>query len=531
LNIENEKLISSFAFFRIIEFKPSLRNELVKKWMNLTDKKTCEVRSDIDLYKNIDKTTELINSILGKTIGRGIMPSHPFFILSAIVTYETFSMSLDQEITSQGYCYQAFIYFYLRRQNVRNDEIDTYINFLTELAFFIHKEKKCELSPDDFSSFMKLYSEKYNMPINQWTLLKNLIQILSVDSLNNYSFRYLYLYYFFIAKYIAEHIKDKEIKEEMDRIMQNLHVDENAYIAVFIVHHTRNTKILDEIELNAICLFDKYKPSALSKGEVEFFDNKADIIVQSILPNAGTMPERERVNRLKAQDKLEQSQENAERRKEINNDDPLEIELRRAIKTVEVMGTVIKNRAGSLEKTKLEEMFKEAMNVHLRILSSFFEIIKGESEQEAIIDFIAKRLKKIIEEKRRKPSEEKLKEIARTIFWNLNFLIVYGCIRKTVNSLGSDKLKSIVMKVCNEVNTPASFLIKHGILMWYNKNLQVERITRKVKEKDFSKIAKRAMQFMIVNYCSLHPINYRDRQKIESKLGIPSKKLLKKGHK
>lgn len=531
LNIGNEKLIRSFGFFRIREFKPSLRNELVKKWMNLTDKETCEIRSDIELYKDIDRTTELINCILGKTIGRGIMPAYPFFILSTIVTYETFAMPLDQEITSQGYCYQAFIYFYLRKQGVRNDEIDTYVNFLTELAVFIHKEKKYELSSDDFNSFIKLYLEKYNLPIKQQTLLKNLIQILSIDSFNNYSFRYPYLYYFFVAKYIAEHIEDKVIKEEMNRIMHNLHVNENGYIAVFIVHHTRNTKILEEIELNALCLFDKYKPSTLSKDEVEFFDKEANIIVQAVLPPADTTPEIERANRLKTQDKFEQSQENAEQRKEINEDDSLEIELRRAIKTVEVTGTIIKNRAGSLEKTKLEEMFKEAMNVHLRILSSFFEIIRGESEQDAITDFIAERLKEIVEEKRRKPSEEKLKEIARTIFWNLNFITVYGYIRKTVHSLGSDKLKSIVEKVCNEVNTPASFLVKHGILMWHNKNLQVERVAEKVKEKDFSKIAKRAIQFMIVNYCSLHPINYKDRQKIESKLGIPRKKLLTRGYK
>jgi len=45
------------------------------------------------------------------------------------------------------------------------------------------------------------------------------------------------------------------------------------------------------------------------------------------------------------------------------------------------MGVIIKNRAGSLNKTKLEEIFKEAMNVHLRTLTSFFEIIKQEDEQ------------------------------------------------------------------------------------------------------------------------------------------------------
>ena len=119
LNIKEEHLIGSFSYFKIRELKPSLRYELIKRWVNLTDKETSGVYTDNTLYKIIDKNTELIDSTLGKTIGRGIMPSYPFFILSAIVTYETFGMPLDQEITSQGYCYQAFIYFYLRKKGVK----------------------------------------------------------------------------------------------------------------------------------------------------------------------------------------------------------------------------------------------------------------------------------------------------------------------------------------------------------------------------------------------------------------------------
>lgn len=285
LNIKDEKLIGSFANFKIRELKPSLRSELIKKWVSLTDKER-------DIYKDIDEITELINSILGKTIGRGIMPAYPFFILSAIVTYETFAMPLDQEITSMGHCYQALVYFYLRKQGVKNDEIDMYINVFTELAFYIYREKKYELSPDDFASFMKLYLEKYNFPMKQEILLRNVSHIVSVDSFNNHSFRYPYLYYFFVAKYLAEHFEDTKVKEEIEKIMNNLHVNENAYIGVFIVHHSKNVNILKEIELNALSLFGKYESATLTKDEVKFFDEQADIIVKAVLPPANTTPRR-----------------------------------------------------------------------------------------------------------------------------------------------------------------------------------------------------------------------------------------------
>ena len=520
LNIKDETLISSFTTFKIKELKPSLRYELVRKWIGLTD---IDIK---DNYKDIDKNTGLIDSTLGKNIGKGIMPSYPFFILSTILAYETFAMSLDQEITSQGYCYQAFIYFYLRKQGVRNDEIDIYINFLTEMASYVFKEKTEELTPDNFNSFMKSYLDKYNLPIKQEILLKNLSEIVLKDSFGNFSFRYPYLYYFFVAKYLAEHIENENVFEEIKKIINNLHLDENAYIAIFLTHHSKNINIFKEIEHNALSLFENYKPATLNKDEIRFFDEKAHIIVKAVLPPANISPEKKRMEKLNIQDDLEQSQE------DIDEEDSIAKELRRAIKTVEVMGCIIKNRAGSLEKIRLEDIFVEAMNVHLRILTSFFEIIKDESEQKEIVDFISERLNFMEEgeDDYKELHKDKKRKIAEKMFWNLNFFVVYGFIEKIVHSLGSDKLTEIVTKVCDEVNTPASFLVKNGILMGYGKNLQIKDISKKIKENEFSEIAERATRQMVVNHCSLHQINYKDRQRIKTLLEIPANKLLPKGH-
>jgi len=370
---------------------------------------------------------------------------------------------------------------------------------------------------------MNYYTNKFTLPIKKEIILKNLNQIVSVDSFNNYSFHYPYLYYFFVGKYLAENIEEPDIWKKVEDIMQNLHVDENAYIAVFLVHHTKNIKVLDEIELNALFLFDKYKPATLTKDEVKFFDEQVDNIVKASLPPANVTPEKERHERLKIKDKREQEQEKEE---QADVGDPLEKDLRRAIKTAEVMGCILKNRVGSLEKTKAEELFKEAMNIHLRILSSFFEIIRNEDAQESIINYISKVLEKRIKEKREKISEEEMKRIARIIFWNLNFFFVYGLIKKIAHSLGSDMLIEIVENIYEKINTPASFLVKQEISMWYLKNFKIDEIIKRTEQKDFSNIAERVMKFMIVDYCSLHPIYYKDRQKIESKLGIPSRELL-----
>lgn len=528
LNFKDENLLKLYKQFKIKEFSPTLRNRLIEKWIHLTDKDIISDRNKI--YKEIDHSTELVNSTLGKVFSSGIMPAYPFFILTILSTHETFEKPLDQEITSQGYCYQALIYLYLRKNGVKNDEIDTYINFLTEIAFYFYKQKKIELTEVDFNDFLKSYLDKFNLPIKQDKLISNLqkTRIIAFDCFGNYSFCYSYLYYFFVAKYLAEH--RTENAKTIDYLINNLHVNENAYIAIFISHHSKSAYILDEIILNAMCLFDKYKPATLSKDELSFFDNQIDNIVKAVLPNR-TSPEQERERRLKAQDIAEEIESKSKDLKgkdsESNEiDDELAIELRRSIKTVEVMGSIIKNRAGSLEKTVLENVFSEAMNVHLKILTSFFELIKIENQQSEIVEFISNRLEEITKDKSRTPSHEELEKLSKTIFWNMNFSVVYGFVNKIIHSLGSNKLINIIEKVCDNNNTPASFLVKHGILMWYYKNLQIDNIVNRIEDDGFSETANRIMKFMIVNHCSVHTTGYKEIQKIEHKLGIPSKRLL-----
>lgn len=531
LNFKDERLLESYNKFRIKEFGPLLRNKLIEKWIGLTE--SDPVIDKNKLYKELDNTTDLINSTLGKVFSSGIMPSYPFFILTILSTHETFEKPLDQEITSQGYCYQALIYLYLRRNGVKNDEVDTYINFLTEFAFFLFSNSKLELNEIEFNEFLKSYLNKFNLPIKPDALLKNLQQtrIISIDSFRNFAFGYSYLYFFFVGKYLAEHMAENT--KTINRILNNLHVNSNAYIAVFISHYSRSSYVLDEIILNSMCLFENFTPTTLSKEELSFFDEKLDIIVKAALPNKNSSPEHEREKRLKAQDEVESLREKdfVDEPTSAKEDEPmitLAKDLRRSVKTVEVMGSIIKNRAGSLEKAVLENVFFEAMNVHLKILTSFFEIIKDENQQSEIVDLLSLRIEEVIKDKPKMPDHEQLVKISKLLFWNMNFSVIYGLVNKIVHSLGSDKLYSIIESVCDRENTPSAFLIKHGILLWYYKNLQIDEITNRIKDDGFSDTAKRIMKFMIVNYCSLHPVSYKDLQKIEQRLGIPSKRLMPK---
>ncbi|MGA8777390.1 MAG: TIR domain-containing protein [Methanoregula sp.] len=517
INIKDETLIYSFTTFRIKELKPSIRYELVKKWVGLSDKGFS--------YQGIDNNVELINNTLGRNIGKGLIPAYPFFILSTLFTYETF-LPLNQDITSQGHCYQAFIYYYLgTKRGVKFDAMDVYLNFLSEVASYMHLTKKNELNPYDFSNFMKNYSSKYNLPISQDILLDNLFEIFSKNSFNNYKFKYQCFYYYFVAKAFSDHAEEPKEWERILDILHNLQIDENAYITVFLIHHSKKIGIFDEIERISSSLFSNYRPATLDKDELGFFDEQSHNIVKAVLPPTNHTPEMERNRRLKLEDQMEQSSDSEI--EQVKGNGAAINDFRKAIKTVEVMGCIIRNRAGSLERDKLQNIFLDGMNVHLRLLSSFINIIKGDNEQKEIVEYISKRLSHLDEGKNpnEKLTEEKKKKYAYNIFWNANFFVIYGILYKIVHSLGSDKLIEISNQICENIDNPSSILVKHGILMGYEKNLQIDELNKRINENDFSKIAKKVAEMIVVDYSSVNQITYRDKQRIENTLNISRHRL------
>lgn len=530
LDIRNQSLIKEYNKFKIREFTALERNELIRKWIQIKEDSQIQINPN-HLQQSIDEKTELIENSLGIIFGKGIMPSYPFFVLSLLAAQDT-QRPLDSEITSQGHCYQALIYLYLRREGVKNDQIDIYSNFLTELAYWIYEKQGVSLNNTEFDNFLEHYNSNFNLPISITDLVRTLanVNICKFDSLNQFNFCYTYIYYFFVAKYLSEHIETK--KTTIDKILSNLHKDENAYITVFIAHHTKSNYLLDELMLNAEILFEKYEPATLDTDELSFFDKHEDKIIQAILPSFKHNAEAERKKI------LEEKSNNEETKRETNQNQPkadndeiasdLVTNLRLSIKTVEVMGLIIKNRSGSLDLKRLEYIFEQGLKVHLRILSSFIEVIKDEKAEQEIVDLLTERIKQVIEERddEKELSIDKIEKLVRSIYWNLNFGVLHGFITKAIHSLGSINLLNISQAISDKEQSPASFVVNHGIKMWYAKNLRVDEIANRISEKDFSKTAESLMKFKVVEHCRLHNIDFKDLQQIENKLHIPSRKML-----
>ena len=529
VNYNEEASLGYFEVLTIRSFRPSFRYKLIQKWVELGEFDSSGILYDQEVEKSIQEKTESVNSALGKVIGAGIMPSFPFYILSVLSTLDA-DKPLDTEITSQGYCYQALIVAFLHKRGVKKKHIDAYLTFLSAFAFKIYDSPTSDLTSDQFEEdFKPFFDENYNRPLGYQEMMGKLeSNILKVDSLGNYSFHHPYLYYLVVGLYFASNIEVS--KEKIDHILNNLHKNEFAYIAVFISHHSKEDYLSLKILEVANEILKDGKEATLNKEELAFFDSRLKHIIQDVLPASNSAVSEQRNKTLQERDREEEKMEAEERNKDSEDDemDPFEGEIRRTFKTVEVMGRIIKNRPTSILKKPLNEIFRSGMNLHRRTLKAFVEAIKDESAEETFFDFIKPRLDDLMEEKEGEGatmSTEEEKKFARLIFWNSNFHAISGILMKIVRSLGSDQLIRVSRDVTSEYDCPATKLVHQGILLFHKKTVKVDEIIKLMNDDDFPPTATAILKHFVINHAKTYPIAYADKQKLSASLGIELQQL------
>ena len=487
---------------------PCLRCELISNWM--------EAEEIIDEnYKVIDSLKDYIDN----TLLTGLVPSTAFNILVILAERKAYN-PLQSEITSKAHCYQTLILLSLRKADVIDTEFDIYLNAIEYVSYYFYNNKMDSISEAEYKKFMSNYGDEYNQPIPMKTFINKLdiSKIIYRNSLGEYQFNCEYIYYFFVAKYIANHKDEEEISSIIGNIYKNLQINEYGYIGIFLIHHIKDLKILDEIQVNLMVSYDDYEEAALDKTEIVFLEKHIHTLGElSISANNRSLESRKKG--LQIEDQEEENKKNDKEESDILEIDNELLKLRKALKTVEVMGHILKTRTGSFKKDKQKELFKEALNVYLRITNRFFKDF--EENEELFIGFFKDRIKKFSHEKL---DAEGIYQLSVKYFFNFNMMNYYSCIHRASSVLCSEQILGVISEVCDEVGTPISFLIKLQCRMWYLKEIPTNEIMKAIK--DMPDFTKSLMKIIVINDCEYHDLDYKDRQKIATKFDINIKTLL-----
>ena len=422
----DEEQLAEFDRIKIFPFTYVKQGELIKNRVKLFDPD-----QSINHEHQIDVAERQVNSVV---IQQKILPRYPFYILSILQTLESF-MPNDLTVTSFGYCYQVLIISYIAKVGIgkTDDKIDMCFNFLEYLAFKIyqgrHNARGDEDMKEEFERLVTDYKERFLFGISNAVCKRLQHEYYGLITPEG-KFKDHYVYYFFLGKYLSRHSEEEECKAIIDRILERSHARSNSLILLFIIHHG-NDKIVEDIVIRSMCTLDDISPATLNKKETEEID-KLIRAVPDILSSDTVEAER-----VKARKRKDEEEENYPTEMEDESDDAEAIinDIYRILKSNELLGQVLRNRHGSIERPRLVEIIEAIIEGGLRLIN--LSLLDRES-----INQLAAFLHK-------KNPELNLDEIKNGLRFH-SFIWVVKQIQRIVQKLNTKEIKPLIKKIVNE---------------------------------------------------------------------------------
>ncbi|MCH7297653.1 TIR domain-containing protein [Pseudomonas capeferrum] len=499
-----------FDTYQINDFGNFKRAKLIERWVSLGVEESLD---EAEMYKECDEITTKINSIIRKKL----IPSKPIFILSILQMLEAYT-SQRLDMTSHGHCYQSLVYQALERIDIKQKEIDKYMNVMTEFAWAQYKNEGKAFTTNALAEFYDGYAQEY-LSVDRTKVTEDLHKCNILSSKENLvSFKYPYIYYFFAAKKIADSFSKSElIKTEIKKLLEGLHREDYANIIIFITHHTKESWILDEIEMCLMQLFSDHTPATLQAQDTAFLEEFLKEIPKLVIEERKIQEERE-----KHQHSLEAEQENeidiTGPQPEDRDDNSLFANINKVFKGSELIGQIVRNRHASLNKSELSTLLKESYNCGLRFLQFFIDI--SDIAKEEVIQTIAQQI-------RENPSQTNLaiEKEARGAFLLFTYSAIYAVVRKIASSTGCVEAEEIYRAIESETPTPAIKLINQAIELDFHKKVDHETLERLANEFKGNIVCDRILKEIVIQHIYMFPVEYRDKQKISSYLSLPMEKL------
>lgn len=506
---ENEAV--HFEHFRIMPFGRVQRDELIDKWF-LSDEEETEDG------EGIAHQIVAMNRTLDTLIGRNYVPSYPVYILSVLQASEAVA-PIDLGASTHGYFYEIFIRAALARGRTRV-EYDVVSSYLAHLAYRFFVDRRVSAERSIVQIIHEEYEARHALRRAFDTMIENLVdqQILALRD-GRYRFKYKYLYYFFVASYIRDHISHPDVRTQIKSMSRRLYVEEYANILLFVAHLSKDPLILSEMRAAADELLANNQAATLTE-DVAFLNNLDPSGVEIVYKDEDVTVTRRQI--LQALDEREDRKDDAweaqHPRPEYTEPassiaDPL-IRINSSLKTLQILGQVLKNFPGSLDA---DEKYKTLSSCYLVGLRSLSEVLGAmRTDQLEILRTSATAVRA------HHPNfdDEKVVHRAAEIVVALGRLTCFGFVKRISDSVGSPEMTETYEQLLQEIPTPAMQLIDLSLALDQFGGFPLSRIRDLVDEFSQNAIVLSVLRFLAVHYFYLFPLDFRTKQAACESLGI-----------
>ncbi|SEB94009.1 metallophosphoesterase [Paenibacillus sp. GP183] len=517
---ENEDSFHShYERFEIMELGFLLRTQFVEKWNCIGQ---LETATEAELQKNHDKATETINII----IGNNYVPAFPFFLLVILQTIES-NVPHNLKESSYGYYYDLLILQSLSKINMKHEEIDAFYNCITELAYRFFHQNIIEMAEDEMKDFHKWFTVEYDLTYDFEKNITRMVEANIVEKFNGiYRFKYKYVYYYFVAKYLSNSITELAIREKISLMCSKVHIEEFANIIMFLTHLSKDPFILNELFSHAQKIFADTVPANLENDEVSALNSLVEEVPKMVYENIEVKKHRE--DRLKLKDDLDRSKKEVAATSkpitedEIDEDDDSEMDfaaqMNLGFKTVEIIGQILKSYYGSIKADEKYILCEEAYMVGLRSLNYFLSTLNSD------IEAFSSHLQGILEQRLTKETEKaEIEKQVRRLLFSLCCGISFQSIKRISDSMGSENLYETFKKITLSHPTTAVKLIEISIKIDQSRTIPYYELKRLKTELENNVMAYSLLRALVINHLYMFDANYKEKQQICDLLGISMK--------
>ena len=348
----DDSRLANFANIKIDRLSHAKQEKLIRKWTGLSNQSVSITDG------RIDQIEDKINSVI---INNRIVPRYPFYVLSILQLNEGF-MPNDLKITAHGHCYYAMILAHLLKSGINKEDsdINSCINFASHLAFYIYNEghNASPVGEHEFKNFIERYKKEF---VVKDSTIKRL-QSQDYGIIKDRKFRNPYMYYYFLGKYLSDHsVANRNIIESM---ADKSYVRTNCLALIFIIHHSQDNDLIDDLVLRTMCSLENVPPSTLSPEETKVLQSLVSGIPEDITSENNVAEERQKER--EARDLSDQENFGAD--EDGESDYKGMNEVYRILKNNEILGQILRNKYGSLTKAKIMEIIETVADGGLRMI-------------------------------------------------------------------------------------------------------------------------------------------------------------------
>ena len=502
-----------FTHYRIEPLGFSGRNKLAERWMLLGDGVDSEENTFV---RKLDRVNETLNTIVGKNY----VPSYPVYVLAVLQALDA-ATPVDITASTHGYFYELFIRTSLARGRT-NVDFDIIVSYLAHLAYQLRVRRTTIINDSELRKIHEEFEKSYDIRRSYESLKRQLLdQNILVTVNDTFKFKYSYLYNYFVASYLKDHITEARIREMVTDMSGAMHLESNTNILLFLAHLSKDPFVIDELVTSSENLYSGYIPAEL-QNDISFLTDLGLILPEAVYEESNPRTTREamyaQVDEANPSDAGAIEAALDEEDDEVDVDDPV-VQLITALRHLGILGQILKNFPGSLEGEVKLKIARECYHLGLRSLSAVFEMVRA--EQVELLREMAEMIKK------QSPSLTTLEadNRAKETLLGLAHVLTYSMVKRIALAVGSPELSNTFERLLVDSQTPAFRIINSALELDHKNDFPALFIRDTASEFEDSPLPLSVLRHLVISHFHLFPVDYRTKQAICATLDIKYSRL------